>query len=101
MLTSIPMMLLAYAGSIKFAARNELFRLDDLKLTEAAGMAVNFLDFRFFLRANQGDCSRRIVLPLWHSGRYSLQKVMIPIKSAKTSRQKGFSGCLWVACVLS
>ncbi len=47
LLTSIPMMLLAYAGSIKFAARNELFRLDDLKLTEAAGMAVNFLDFRF------------------------------------------------------
>lgn len=45
--TSIPMMLLAYAGSIKFAARNELIRLDDLKLTEAAGMAVNFLDFRF------------------------------------------------------
>lgn len=34
LLTSIPMMLLAYAGSIKFAARNELFRLDDLKLTE-------------------------------------------------------------------
>ncbi len=42
--TSIPMMLLAYAGSIKFPARNELFRLDDLKLTEAAGMAVNFLE---------------------------------------------------------
>lgn len=47
LLTSIPMMLLAYASSIKFAARNELFRLDDLKLTEAAGMAVNFLNFRY------------------------------------------------------
>ncbi len=45
--TGVPIMLLAYAGSIKFAARNELFRLDDLKLTEAAGMAVNFLDFKF------------------------------------------------------
>lgn len=47
LLTSIPMMLLAYAGSIKFAARNELFRLDDLKLTEAAGMAVNFWTLGF------------------------------------------------------
>ncbi len=47
LLTSMPMMLLAYAGSIKFAARNELIRLDDLKLTEAAEMAFSFLDFQF------------------------------------------------------
>lgn len=40
-------MLLTYASSIKFAARNELLHLDDLKLTEAAGMAVDFLDFRY------------------------------------------------------
>lgn len=45
--TSVLMMFLAYASSIKFAARNELFRLDDLKLTEAAGMAINFLNFKF------------------------------------------------------
>ncbi len=45
--TGLPVMLLTYASSIKFAARNELLHLDDLKLTEAAGMAVNFLDFRY------------------------------------------------------
>lgn len=45
--TGLPMMLLAYASSIKFAARNELLHLDDLKLTEAAGMAMNFLDFKY------------------------------------------------------
>lgn len=45
--TGIPLMLLTYASSIKFAARNELLHLDDLKLTEAAGMAVNFLDFQY------------------------------------------------------
>lgn len=42
-----PVMLLAYVSSIKYAARNELFRINDLKLTEAAGMAVHYLDFRF------------------------------------------------------
>ncbi len=45
--TGLPMMLLAYASSIKFTARNELLHLDDLKLTEAAGMAANFLNFEF------------------------------------------------------
>lgn len=45
--TGLPIMLLTYASSIKFAARNELLHLDDLKLTEAAGMALNFLDFKY------------------------------------------------------
>lgn len=45
LLTSIPIMLLAYAGSIKFSAHNEMIRFDDMKMT--AEMAVSFLDFKF------------------------------------------------------
>lgn len=44
-----PLLVLSYASSIKYAARNELFRLDDLKLTEAAGMAARYLDLKFSL----------------------------------------------------
>ncbi len=44
---ALPVMILAYVSSIKYAARNELFRFDDLKLTEAAEMAVHYLDFKF------------------------------------------------------
>lgn len=43
---SAPLIILAHASGIKYAARNELFRLDDLKLTEAAGMALKYLDFK-------------------------------------------------------
>ena len=46
-MTSVFMMALTYASSIKFAVRNELFRIDDLKLTEAVEMAIDFLDFKF------------------------------------------------------
>lgn len=43
----LPMLLLAHVSSIKYDARNQLFRLDDLKLTEAAGMALHYLEFKF------------------------------------------------------
>lgn len=43
--TSIPIMLLAYAGSIKFSAHNEMIRFDDMKMTVA--MVVSFLVFKF------------------------------------------------------
>lgn len=43
----LPTLLLAHASSIKYDARNELFRLDDLKLTEAAGIALHYLKFDF------------------------------------------------------
>lgn len=54
-ITYLPMMLLTYASSIKYELRSELLHLDDLKLTEAAGMALNFLNFR-------GSRSRLLVL---------------------------------------
>lgn len=44
---AVPLLILAHATGIKYAARGELFRLDDLKLTEAAGMAVHYLDLDF------------------------------------------------------
>lgn len=44
---ALPVMLLAYVSNIKYTARNELFRLDDLKLTEAAEMAVQYLNYKF------------------------------------------------------
>lgn len=43
----IPLTVLSYASATKYASRNELFRLSDLRLTEAAGMAVHYLDFHF------------------------------------------------------
>lgn len=42
----LPMLLLTYASSIKYEMRGELLHLDDLKLTEAAGMAMQFLGFK-------------------------------------------------------
>lgn len=104
LLTSIPMMLLAYAGSIKFAARNELFRLDDLKLTEAAGMAVNFLDFKF------SSVQIRVIVVV---GLFCLcgiladilcSKFAIPVKKGKVSRQipvifRVFMSCICIAAM--
>ena len=40
-------LLLSYADSIKYASLNELFRLSDLKLTEAAGIATRYLNLKF------------------------------------------------------
>ena len=39
-------LLLTHAGSIKYEMRGELIRLDDLKLTEAAGTALHYLNFQ-------------------------------------------------------
>lgn len=44
---SVFFLLLSYAGSIKYAAINELFRLSDLHLTEAAGIAIRYLNLKF------------------------------------------------------
>lgn len=42
---SIFLFVLSHASYIKYINRKELFRLDDLRLTEAAGMATNYLKF--------------------------------------------------------
>ena len=42
-ITSIPLYFLAYVSRIKYVNRSELLTLEDLKLTEAAGMAANYL----------------------------------------------------------
>lgn len=50
MAISIPsalFLLLSYVSSIKYAALNELFRLSDLRLTEAAGIATRYLSLKF------------------------------------------------------
>lgn len=44
---SLLFMLLAYADSIKYAALNELLRLNDLMVTEAAGIALQHLNLKF------------------------------------------------------
>lgn len=44
---SVLFLLLSYASSIKYAALNELFRLSDLRLTEAAGIAMRYLNLKF------------------------------------------------------
>ncbi|MDE7340288.1 MAG: sulfatase-like hydrolase/transferase [Lachnospiraceae bacterium] len=44
---SMLFLLLSYAGSIKYAALNELFRLSDLRLVEAAGIATRYLSLKF------------------------------------------------------
>ncbi|MDE6749026.1 MAG: LTA synthase family protein, partial [Lachnospiraceae bacterium] len=44
---SVFFLLLSYASSIKYAAINELFRLSDLRLTEAAGIAMRYLNLKF------------------------------------------------------
>ncbi len=45
LLVSIPVFALTHASFLKYANRRELFRLDDLKLTEAAGMATKYVTF--------------------------------------------------------
>lgn len=44
---SFLLMLLAYADSIKYAALNELLRFNDLLVTEAAGIALRYLNLKF------------------------------------------------------
>ncbi|MBD5451614.1 MAG: sulfatase-like hydrolase/transferase, partial [Lachnospiraceae bacterium] len=44
---SLLLMLLAYADSIKYAALNELLRFNDLMVTEAAGIALRYLNLKF------------------------------------------------------
>lgn len=44
---SVFFLLLSYVSSIKYAALGELFRLSDLRLTEAAGIAVRYLNLKF------------------------------------------------------
>lgn len=46
---SLLLMLLAYADSIKYAALNELLRFNDLMVTEAAGIALRYLNLKFTL----------------------------------------------------
>lgn len=87
LLTSIPMMLLAYAGSIKFAARNELFRLDDIKLTEAAGMAVNFLDFSFSLVQLRVMAVVGLFCVCGILADILCRRFSMPVKNGKVSRQ--------------
>lgn len=41
---SILLFILSHASYIKYSNRKELLRLDDLRLTEAAGMATNYLE---------------------------------------------------------
>lgn len=45
--TSLLFLFLAYADSIKYAALNELLRLNDLMVTEAAGIALRHLNLKF------------------------------------------------------
>ena len=44
LITSVGMFVLTQASYIKYLNRRELFRLDDLKLTEAAGMATSYIE---------------------------------------------------------
>ena len=44
---SLLLMLLAYADSIKYTALNELLRFNDLMVTEAAGIALRYLNLKF------------------------------------------------------
>lgn len=46
---SLLLMLLAYADSIKYTALHELLRLNDLMVTEAAGIALRYLNLKFTL----------------------------------------------------
>ena len=46
---SLLLMLLAYADSIKYAALHELLRFNDLMVTEAAGIALRYLNLKFTL----------------------------------------------------
>ncbi len=44
---SVLFLFLSYVSNIKYASLNELFRLSDLQLTEAAGIAVRYLNLNF------------------------------------------------------
>lgn len=44
---SLLLMFLAYADNIKYAALNELLRFNDLMVTEAAGIALRYLNLKF------------------------------------------------------
>ena len=46
---SLLLMLLAYADGIKYTALNELLRFNDLMVTEAAGIALRYLNLKFTL----------------------------------------------------
>lgn len=46
---SLLLMLLAYANNIKYAALHELLRFNDLMITEAAGIALRYLNLKFTL----------------------------------------------------
>ncbi len=46
---SLLLMLLAYADSIKYTALHELLRFNDLMVTEAAGIALRYLNLQFSL----------------------------------------------------
>ena len=46
LITSVGMFVLTQASYIKYLNRRELFRLDDLKLTEAAGMATSYIGIK-------------------------------------------------------
>ena len=47
LLLSCPLFVLSYGGYIKYLNRRELLRLDDLRLTEVAGMAMHVVSFEF------------------------------------------------------
>lgn len=49
-------LILSYASSIKYALRHELFRLDDLRITEAAGLAFHSLDFNLSSKQTATAC---------------------------------------------
>lgn len=44
---SIALFVLSHASYVKYVNRKELFRLDDLRLTEAAGMAAGYFRFEY------------------------------------------------------
>lgn len=44
---SVALFVLTHAGYLKYVNRRELLRLDDLKLTEVAGMATHYIRFEF------------------------------------------------------
>lgn len=47
LILSAALFVLTHAGYIKYINRRELLRLDDLKLTEAAGMAAEYIHFEY------------------------------------------------------
>ena len=47
LILSAALFVLTYAGYLKYVNRRELLRLDDLRLTEAAGMAAEYIRFEY------------------------------------------------------